>query len=77
MTRRTRRFAVRRPLAVRGTVPTVASLGVRVRLDPSRAERGQEITDLIAAYERLRRDHEALFQRVIALLEALDDRRSD
>jgi hypothetical protein len=46
-----------------------------VRLDPSRAELGQEITDLIAAYERLRRDHEALFQRVIAVLEA-SDRRS-
>ncbi len=75
MTRRTRRFPVGRSLEVRGTVPTVASLGLRVRLDPSRAELGQEITDLIAAYERLRRDHEALFQRVIAVLEA-SDRRS-
>jgi hypothetical protein len=75
MTRRTRRFAAGRSLEVRGTVPTVASLGLRVRLDPSRAELDQEITDLIAAYERLRRDHEALFQRVIAVLKA-SDRRS-
>ena len=76
MTRRTRPFANMRPFRVGETVPTVASLGVRVRLTTSRAERDQEVADLIAAYERLCRDHEALFQRVVDLLEN-SDRRSE
>ncbi len=48
--------------------PTVASLGVRVRLVPAEPHRQEEIAHLIATSEILRAEWERLFQRVIDLL---------
>ncbi len=55
-------------------VPTVASLGVRVRLVPAESDRQKEIAHLIAACKTLRAEWERLFQHLIALLNEDDPR---
>ena len=59
---------VTQPNNDRKGIPTVASLGLQVRLIPVSADRESEISDLIAACETLRAEWERLFQRVIDLL---------
>ncbi len=49
-------------------VPTVACLGLRVRLVHVSADRESEVSELIAACETLRAEWERLFQRVIEIL---------
>jgi hypothetical protein len=56
------------------SLPTVASLGVRVRLVPAEPDRQEEIAHLIMACETLRAEWERLFQRMIDLLNEGDDR---
>ena len=53
-------------------IPTVASLGLQVRLVRVGADRESEISELIAACETLRAEWERLFQRVIDLLNEND-----
>ena len=49
--------------------PTIASLGVRVRLVPVDPERERDIADLIASLETLHAEWERRFRRLIALLQ--------
>jgi hypothetical protein len=49
-------------------IPTVASLGVRVRLTPIDADRECKLARLIASGETLRLEWESLFQQVVDLL---------
>jgi hypothetical protein len=49
-------------------IPTVASLGVQVRLIPIDQDREQELARLIAACEILRNECESLFRRIAELL---------
>jgi hypothetical protein len=49
-------------------VPTVASLGVQVRLIPIDQDREKELAKLIAACESLRNECERLFCRIVELL---------
>jgi hypothetical protein len=48
--------------------PTVASLGVRVRLVPIDLDRESKLARLIASGETLRLEWESLFQQVVDLL---------
>ncbi len=48
--------------------PTVASLGVQVRLVPTDMDRESKLARLIASGETLRLEWESLFQQVIDLL---------
>jgi hypothetical protein len=48
--------------------PTVASLGVQVRLVPIDVDRESKIARLIASGETLRLEWESLFQQVVDLL---------
>jgi hypothetical protein len=50
------------------SVPTVASLGVQVRLIPIDQDRERELAQLIAACESLRNDCERLFRRIVEVL---------
>jgi hypothetical protein len=63
------------PRAGSADAPTVASLGLRVRLVPAARERERAVADLITSCERLRGEWEALFQQVIDLLELQNRRR--
>jgi len=49
--------------------PTVASLGLRVRLIPVDADREGKLARLIASGETLRLEWESLFQQVVELLQ--------
>jgi hypothetical protein len=49
-------------------VPTVASLGVQVRLIPMDQDRDKELARLIASCENLRNECERLFRRIVELL---------
>jgi hypothetical protein len=49
-------------------VPTVAALGVQVRLIPIDQDRDKELAKLIAACEILRNECESLFRRIAELL---------
>ncbi len=64
----TRPPSVTQPGNDRKGVPTVASLGLQVRLTRVVADRKSEISELIAACETLRAEWERLFQRVIEIL---------
>jgi hypothetical protein len=48
--------------------PTVASLGVQVRLIPIDQDRERELERLIASCEILRSECECLFRRIVGLL---------
>jgi hypothetical protein len=52
----------------RASRPTVASLGVQVRLIPIDQDREKELAKLIAACEILRNECESLFRRIVELL---------
>jgi hypothetical protein len=52
----------------RMTAPTIASLGIRVRLIPVDPERERTVADLIASLETLQAEWARLFQQLIALL---------
>jgi hypothetical protein len=54
---------------LRSDAATVATVGLRARLILSNAERERELAALIAVHARLQREWEALFWRIIALLE--------
>jgi hypothetical protein len=49
-------------------VPTVASLGIQVRLIPMGHERERELARLIASCEILRNECERMFRRTVDLL---------
>jgi hypothetical protein len=49
-------------------IPTVASLGVQVRLVPIDIDRERQLTSLVASCETLRAEWESLFQQIIHLL---------